>query len=178
MTHPLTPKFRREIPEGDHLERSVCDHCNFIDYHNPRVVVGAVPIFENRVLLARRAIEPRKGLWTVPGGFMEKGESLQEGAARETWEECGAKIEVGPLLGMFTVPHISQVQVFFYAEVPDGLAEAGPESLEVCWFDYDEIPWDDYSFPASKKTLSHFLKIKDSDPRSWVPRVETLQPVG
>ncbi len=74
MTEALTPKFRREIPTGDHLERSVCDHCNFIDYHNPRVVVGAVPIFENRVLLARRAIEPRKGLWTVPGGFMEKGE--------------------------------------------------------------------------------------------------------
>ncbi|MGB1147205.1 MAG: NUDIX domain-containing protein, partial [Alphaproteobacteria bacterium] len=110
MTEALTPKFRREIPEGDHLERSVCDHCNFIDYHNPRVVVGAVPIFENKVLLARRAIEPRKGLWTVPGGFMEKGESLQDGAARETWEECGAKIDVGPLLGMFTVPHISQVQ--------------------------------------------------------------------
>ena len=76
----LTEKFRREIPEGDHLERSICDHCGFIDYHNPRVVVGAIPVFEDKILLARRAIEPRRGFWTVPGGFMEKGESLQEGA--------------------------------------------------------------------------------------------------
>ena len=100
----LKEQFRREVPEGDHLERSICDHCGFIDYHNPRVVVGAIPVFEDKILLARRAIEPRRGFWTVPGGFMEKGESLQEGAARETWEECGAKIDVGPLLGMFTVP--------------------------------------------------------------------------
>ena len=83
----MKEQFRREVPEGDHLERSICDHCGFIDYHNPRVVVGAIPVFENKILLARRAIEPRRGYWTVPGGFMEKGESLQEGAARETWED-------------------------------------------------------------------------------------------
>ena len=90
----LDQRFRLTVPEGDHLERAICDHCGFIDYHNPRVVVGALPIFENRILLARRAIEPRRGYWTVPGGFMEKGESLQQGAARETWEECMARIEV------------------------------------------------------------------------------------
>ena len=174
----LDPSFHRTVPEGDHIERAICDHCGFIDYHNPRVVVGALPIFENRILLARRAIEPRRGYWTVPGGFMEKGESLQQGAARETWEECLARIEVGPLLGMFTVPHIVQVQVFFYADVPDGKAKAGPESLEVRWFAFDKIPWEDYSFPASKKTISHYLKIKDSPQASWVPRLETLAPVS
>ena len=174
----LKEQFRHEIPEGDHLERSICDHCGFIDYHNPRVVVGAIPVFENKILLARRAIEPRRGYWTVPGGFMEKGESLQKGAARETWEECGAKIEVGPLLGMFTVPHIAQVQIFFYADCPDGKAVAGEESLEVKWFGFDEIPWDDYSFQSSKKSLSHFLKIKDQPQNTWVPRMETLDPVG
>jgi ADP-ribose pyrophosphatase YjhB (NUDIX family) len=109
---------------------------------------------------------------------MEKGESLQEGAARETWEECGAKIEVGPLVGMFTVPHIAQVQIFFFADCPDGKAVAGPESLEVKWFDFGDIPWDEYSFPSSKKSLSHFLKIKDQPQATWVPRIETLEPVG
>ena len=174
----LEQRFRLTVPEGDHLERAICDHCGFIDYHNPRVVVGALPIFENQILLARRAIEPRRGYWTVPGGFMEKGESLQQGAARETWEECLARIEVGPLLGMFTVPHIAQVQVFFYADVPDGKAEAGPESLEVRWFAFDDIPWDDYSFPASKKTIAHYLRLKDRPQSTWVPRVETLEPVS
>lgn len=161
-THPnagLEPRFTKRQPAGDDLARDVCDHCGFIHYSNPKIVVGArVLTSDDRILLCRRAINPRKGFWTLPAGFMENSETAEDGAAREAWEEARAKLKVGPLLAHYSLAHISQVQLFFKADLlnPDTI-EAGPESLEVALFTKNDLPWDDLAFPTVYKILKDWV---------------------
>jgi ADP-ribose pyrophosphatase YjhB (NUDIX family) len=146
------------VPEGDHLARHVCDTCGTIHYQNPRLVVGCVPEHQGRILLCRRAIEPRRGYWTVPAGFFENGETLQQGAARECLEEALAEVEVGSLLSIVHVLHAQQVHVFFRATLPVPDFGAGPESLEVLLVRAEEIPWADLAFPSTEFSLRRYLE--------------------
>ena len=148
--------FIRRIPEGDNRERDVCGDCGHIAYVNPKVVVGAVVVSGTAVLLCRRAIEPRRGFWTLPAGYMELGETLEEGAAREAMEEAEADIAIDGILGIFSIARIGQVQVIFRARFvnPDAPHHAaGPESLEVELFEWDRIPWDQIAFPSVRWAL-------------------------
>jgi ADP-ribose pyrophosphatase YjhB (NUDIX family) len=151
---PLT----RRVPAGDGRERDCCDACGIIHYVNPRSVVGTIPIWEDRVLLCRRAIEPRYGLWTLPAGFLEVGETTAEGAARETLEEAGARIELGPLFSLIDVPYIEQVHIFYRARLLDADFAAGAESLEVQLFAESEIPWQALAFRTVALTLRLFFE--------------------
>ncbi len=148
---PGMPEFQRQIPEGDTRERLVCATCGHIDYQNPRVVVGSVVAHDGRVLLCRRAIEPRRGFWTLPAGFLELGETPEEGAAREAWEEARVRLAFDGLLGVFSIARIGQVQLIFRARFADPAAPsyaAGPESAEVGLFAWDRIPWAEIAFPS------------------------------
>ena len=145
-----------KIPAGDSLPRYVCDACATIHYQNPKMIVGCIAEWENRILLCRRAIEPRLGLWTVPAGFMENGETTAQGAARETLEEANARVEVGPLYAMYNIPHINQVYILFRARLLDLDFSAGAESLEVKLFDEADIPWEQIAFATVRNTLTHY----------------------
>jgi ADP-ribose pyrophosphatase YjhB (NUDIX family) len=148
------------IPPGDHLPRFVCDSCGTIHYQNPRVVVGCVPEYEGRILLCKRAIEPRRGYWTVPAGFMENGESLEQGAARECYEEALADVEIGSLLALVSIMGAHQVHVFFRARLRTPSFGPGPESLEVKLVTPDEIPWKDIAFLSTTFTLEKYLAYR------------------
>ncbi|MBM3621242.1 MAG: NUDIX domain-containing protein [Alphaproteobacteria bacterium] len=152
--------FRRRVPDGDTHERLVCDDCGFINYENPKIVVGAVCLWEDRILLARRAINPRKGYWTLPAGFMELRETTEEGAAREAWEEACARIEIDALLGVYSVPRIGQVQMMYRAKLVSPDVAPGPESLEVALFAWDEIPWKELAFPSVTWALNHWRETR------------------
>jgi ADP-ribose pyrophosphatase YjhB (NUDIX family) len=145
------------IPEGDDRERFVCSRCEIIHYVNPRVIVGALAVWEDRVLLCRRAIEPRARYWTLPAGFMENGETTPEGAARETWEEARARLDNLQLYRVFDVPYISQVYMFYRSDLQEGAYGVGPESLEVELFREEQIPWDDIAFPVVRETLVDYF---------------------
>jgi len=147
-----------EVPAGDNRERFVCRGCSSIHYQNPKLVVGSVPVWEDRVLLCRRAIEPRYGFWTLPAGFMENGETTGEGAARETLEEAGARIDLGPLYSVIDVPHVEQVHVFYRATLLHLDFEPGPESLEARLFAEAEIPWEQIAFRTVGQTLKWFFE--------------------
>jgi len=159
--------FVRRIPEGEDRERSVCADCGHIDYQNPKVVVGSVVVSDGRVLMCRRAIEPRKGFWTLPAGYMELGETLQEGAAREAREEAEADISIEGILGVFSIARIGQVQVIFRAHFtgdgPPAFAP-GAESLDVRLFAPDEIPWQDIAFPSVHWALNAWLASDSGSP--------------
>jgi ADP-ribose pyrophosphatase YjhB (NUDIX family) len=146
------------IPDGDHLPRYICPVCGAIHYQNPKMVVGCIPEWENKVLLCRRAIEPKYGLWTLPAGFMENGETTLEGAARETWEEAGARLEIGGLYTLYNLPHINQVHLMFRARLLDLDFQPGIESLETRLFDEAEIPWDEIAFRTVRATLEHYFR--------------------
>ncbi|MFO1428308.1 MAG: NUDIX hydrolase [Steroidobacteraceae bacterium] len=146
------------IPEGEHLPRHVCPSCGAIHYQNPKLVVGCVPEFEGRILICKRAIEPRVGYWTIPAGFMENGETLQQAAARESYEEALADVEIGSLLSVVHVTHAHQVHVFFRARLREPRFGAGPESLEVRLVEAAEIPWADIAFPSTDFTLKRYLE--------------------
>jgi ADP-ribose pyrophosphatase YjhB (NUDIX family) len=148
--------FLRRIPDGDSHERSVCAECGYVAYENPKVVVGSVVVADGRILMCRRAIEPRKGFWTLPAGYLELGETLQEGAAREAMEEAEAAIAIDGILGVFSIARIGQVQVIFRARfVNDGPPSfaPGPESEDVRLFFWDDIPWNDIAFPSVRWAL-------------------------
>jgi ADP-ribose pyrophosphatase YjhB (NUDIX family) len=145
------------IPEGDSLERAVCDACGIVHYVNPKIVVGCLPTYGERILICKRAIEPRYGLWTLPAGFMENNESAAEGAAREALEEANAKVEIEDLYTVYSIPNISQVYMMFRARLVDPDVSPGIESLEVKLVREDEIPWDQLAFAMVKLTLEHFL---------------------
>lgn len=145
------------IPAGDSLPRAVCDACGAIHYRNPRLVVGALPIWQDKVLLCRRAIEPQRGLWTLPAGFMENGETVAQAALRETREEANASISLGEMFTLISVPHISQVHVVYRATLLDLDFSAGVETLEVQLFDESEIPWDEIAFRTIALTLRHYF---------------------
>lgn len=146
-----------EVPEGDNRMRHCCNHCNTIHYQNPKMVLGTVTTWESKVLLCRRAIEPRHGYWTLPAGFMENGETTAEGAARETLEEAGARIELGSVFSMIDVPHVDQVHLFYRARLLHLDFEPGPESLEARLFEEQEIPWDQIAFRTVGQTLKWFF---------------------
>ncbi len=146
----------RKIPKGDTHERSVCDDCDFIHYDNPKIIAGVVPIFEDKVLLCTRAIQPQIGFWTVPAGFLELGESPAEGAAREALEEANAEIEVGDLIGVYTIRHIGQVQMFYRGTMRSKAFSAGEESLDVKLFAWQDIPWEELAFPTIKWALRDY----------------------
>ena len=145
------------IPEGDRLVRHVCDACGAIHYRNPRLVVGALPVWEDKILLCRRAIEPRLGYWTLPAGFMENGETVAQAALRETHEEANARIEIEEMYTVISVPHVSQVHVVFRARLLDLEFSAGEESLDVALFREEEIPWQEIAFRTNAMTLHHFF---------------------
>jgi len=150
---PLKGPRLRTIPPGEDRERLTCPDCGYIAYQNPLIVVGSVATWEDRILLCRRAIEPRKGYWTLPAGFMEERESTMEGAAREAWEEARARIAIDSLLAVYDIPRISQVQLIFRARLLSPDVSAGPESQEVGLFRWEEIPWDDLAFPTVQWAL-------------------------
>ena len=145
-----------QVPAGDDRPRLVCPDCDFVAYLNPRIVVGAVATWQDRVLLAKRAIEPRKGYWTIPAGFLEVGETVAAGAVRETWEEAGARIAVDGLLGVYNLPRIGQVYMVFRARMLTPTFSAGTESEAAGLFTWNEIPWADLAFPAMQWALRHY----------------------
>jgi ADP-ribose pyrophosphatase YjhB (NUDIX family) len=146
------------LPKDDHRERHVCTVCNTIHYQNPKIIAGAIPEWEDgRILLCRRAIEPRSGLWTLPAGFMENGETTSQAAARETLEEANARIEILGLYAMYNLPYINQVQLLFRAKLLDLDFSPGIESLEVTLFGEDEIPWDTLAFRPIRYTLENYF---------------------
>ncbi|MCC5982014.1 MAG: NUDIX hydrolase [Oceanicaulis sp.] len=176
---PAKPDFHAAIPEGDNRERRICSTCGFIDYVNPKIVAGAVVTdWEGRVLMCRRAIEPRSGFWTLPAGFMEQGESVEEAAVREAWEEARARIEITDILGVYSVPRISQVQIFFRARLMEPAISAGPESLEVGFFALDAVPEDELAFPSVRWALDdHMARLGQQRPAAALrTQTKTITP--
>ncbi|MEO8305052.1 MAG: NUDIX hydrolase [Betaproteobacteria bacterium] len=161
------------VPDGDNLPRFVCAACGTIHYQNPKVVVGCLPEYGDQVLLCRRAIEPRHGLWTLPAGFLENGETVTAGAVRETLEEANARVAVDALYTMISLPHISQIYVMFRAKLLDQGFGPGPESLEVRLFREDEIPWEDLAFRTIGRTLRNYFL--DRKLGSFPTRVSVLE---
>jgi len=153
----------REVPDGDNMERLVCGDCGFIAYENPKIVVGAVAVWQEKILLCRRAIEPRIGFWTLPAGYMELNETTAEGACREAWEEARADLVLKEMLAVYSIPRISQVQVIYLADLVTPDVSAGPESAEVGLFDWDDIPWDELAFPSVAWALNHFAEIRGQE---------------
>ena len=154
-------KTNQDIPDGDNRERAICDQCNIIHYQNPKIVAGALPIWEDKVLLCKRAIEPRYGTWTLPAGFMENGESLQQGAARETFEEAQAELDNMVLYTVLSIPRISQVYMIYRADLSaEDAFSPGQESLETALFTEAEIPWDDIAFPMITRSLRYYFADK------------------
>jgi ADP-ribose pyrophosphatase YjhB (NUDIX family) len=156
-SHCGSPALEQRIPDGDTLPRWVCSSCGTIHYQNPKVVVGCLPDWEGRVLLCRRAIDPRHGLWTLPAGFLENGETITAGAARETAEEARARVDVGELYTVISLPQIHQVYVMFRARLLDLEFGPGPESLEVRLFEEDAIPWTELAFRTIGRTLRNYF---------------------
>jgi ADP-ribose pyrophosphatase YjhB (NUDIX family) len=154
------PVFER-VPAGDDRPRLTCGDCGFIHYVNPRVVVGAVAHWDGRVLLARRAIEPRRGYWTIPAGFLEIGETLEAGAVRETWEEARARAAVQHLIGIYNIARIGQIYMVFRARLLSGDHAPGPESLETALMTWDDVPWDELAFPSVRWALQHDRENED-----------------
>lgn len=144
------------VPPGDSHPRHVCDNCNTVHYRNPLVVVGTIPEWEDQVLLCRRAIEPSHGLWTLPAGFMELGETTAQAALRETMEEAEARVDLGEVFAVLSVPHVDQVHVFYRARLLDRQFAAGEETLEVALFRESEIPWKEIAFRTVSAALRHF----------------------
>lgn len=153
----------RMVPPGDNRERMVCADCGFVDYRNPKIVVGVVARWGDRVLMCRRAIEPRRGLWTIPAGYLELHETAEAGALREAREEAGAEIRLTGLIGVYNVPRISQVQLIYRGELVHPDVVAGEESLEVALFGWDEIPRDAVAFPSVHWALDDWREVRDLD---------------
>ena len=146
------------VPEGDNLPRYVCGECGAIHYQNPKIVAGCIPEWQGRILLCRRAIEPRYGLWTIPAGFMENRETVEQAAARETDEEARAKVDIAGLYGVYSIPHISQVYMIFRGEIVDGRFAPGAESLETVLFAEEEVPWEEMAFPVVVRALKRYFE--------------------
>lgn len=151
-------KVRVGIPDDDNRPRHICNACNTIHYHNPKIVAGTVAVHGDKVLLCKRAIEPRVGYWTLPAGFMENEETTADAAARETWEEAQAKVDIRHLYVLIDTTVISQVYMMFLADLPQPEFAAGPESLEVELFAEEDIPWDQLAFPTIEKTLRLYFE--------------------
>jgi ADP-ribose pyrophosphatase YjhB (NUDIX family) len=184
------PAFIRTTPQGEDRERLTCPDCGFIAYENPKIVVGSVVASaDGRVLLCRRSIEPRRGFWTLPAGYMEMGETVEEGAAREAWEEARARIRLEGVLAVYSIARIGQVQVIFRAHLAEPGFEPGPESLEVELFRWGDIPWDGIAFPSVHWALRAWRDTADaplaapalnppSDPRGTRPFLQGVEARG
>ena len=153
------------VPEGDSRPRFICGGCGRIHYSNPRIVAACIATWEGKLLLCRRAIEPQYGLWTIPGGFMENNERAEEAAARETWEEACARVEISELQSMYSIPHISQVYLVFRGEVAGGQFAPGEESLECRLFTPDDLPWDELAFSAVRFALRKYVETNTDEQR-------------
>ena len=151
-------KVESKVPEDDNRPRFICVSCETIHYQNPNIVAGTVPVWNNQVLLCKRAIEPRYGYWTLPAGFMENQETTIEAALRETWEEAEAKVTVDGLYTVISEPQLDQVHMYFRATLTDCKFGAGPESLETHLYNEEDIPWDELAFPTVKRTLKLFFE--------------------
>jgi ADP-ribose pyrophosphatase YjhB (NUDIX family) len=162
------------VPDGDNRPRAVCDACGNIHYLNPKIVTGCLPVWGDRILLCKRAIEPRFGKWTLPAGFMENQESAAEGAAREAMEDANATVEITDLYTVYSIPHISQVYMMFLARLLDPDVSPGTESLEVKLVTEAEIPWDELAFAMVRLTLRHYLE--DRKTGIFVPRFGDIRP--
>jgi ADP-ribose pyrophosphatase YjhB (NUDIX family) len=168
-----------KTPVDDTRERHVCSGCKTIHYENPRNVVGTIPVWQDQVLLCKRAIQPRQGYWSLPAGFLEVGESTEAGAIRETQEEAGAIVKVGPLFSLLNVTHVEQVHLFYLAKLIEPKYQAGVESLEVELFAEADIPWNDLAFPTVRKTLEWYFQDKKSGKLNDANKIAThLDDVG
>lgn len=154
--------IEERVPEGDDRARYVCAACTTVHYINPKVVVGAVCSWDDRVLLCRRAIEPRRGYWTIPAGYLECGESTEAGTRREAWEEARARIDLDGVLAIYNVTRISQVQVLYRAQLLDAAVAAGEESLEVMLCPWTAIPWDELAFPTVTWVLQRAESLRQA----------------
>ena len=153
----------KRIPEGDNLPRFVCDSCGTVHYQNPKIVAGSITCWEDRILLCRRAIDPRYGLWTIPAGFMELGETTYHAAARETYEEATAEITIDELFAVYNIPHVSQVYFIYRAHLKAPDFSPGEETLEAQLFSEDEIPWDDLAFAVVHAALKRYFDSRRSN---------------
>ena len=180
--------FTKRVPHDDSFERDVCNHCGLINYQNPKIIAGVVATIDvdgvEKILMCKRAIEPRKGFWTLPAGFMEKGETVAQGAAREAKEEACAEVMPEALIGVYNVARIAQVQMFYRGTLVSPDIAPGPESEEVALMTWDEIPWQDLAFPAVYYAWQHWHETKDeaafapcSEPENWAdtPGFEALR---
>ncbi len=166
--------FSQITPHNDDLPRDVCDHCGLINYQNPRLIVGVVALWEDKILMCKRAIEPRKHFWTLPAGFMEKGETTKAGAAREAYEETYAKVEPEALIGIYNVARIAQVHIYYRARLLSKEIACGVESEAVALLDWEDIPWDALAFPSIYWALQHYKQTATqshfapfSEPEEW-----------
>lgn len=148
-------------PEGDDRPRHVCPECGRIHYTNPRVIAGVLPVWGDRILLCRRSIQPRAGFWTLPAGFLENGETLQQGAERETREEALAEVDIADLYTIFNLTHINQIYIFFRGRLREGRFGVGEESADAALFTAEELPWDELAFPTIHQTLDFFLHDRE-----------------
>lgn len=147
-----------KVPDDDNRHRHVCVSCNTIHYHNPKIVAGSIPEWNDQILLCRRAIEPRYGLWTLPAGFMENDETTLQAAVRETLEEANARVRVDDLYMLVNLPHVNQVYMMYRSTLEDKDFSAGEESLEVGLYQEKDIPWDTLAFPVIRETLKHYYQ--------------------
>ena len=150
-------RLTKSIPPGDNRPRLVCGNCRTIHYSNPKVVAGCLPYWKDKVLLCRRAIEPARGLWNIPSGYLENGESVETGAQREVWEEAAARVKIDYLITLYNLEKINQVYLQFVGELVDGAFGVGEESLECALFTEAEIPWEEMAFTSSVFTLRRFF---------------------
>ena len=150
------------IPHGDNMPRYVCKdpQCGFVHYQNPKIVAGCIVQWQNNILLCRRAIEPRSGLWTIPAGFLENGETVDGGALRETVEEACAEVKSPELFAVYNIPHVNQVYIIFCGNLAKPQFAPGEESLETKLFAESEVPWDELAFPVVRKALQRFFEDK------------------
>lgn len=168
----------QQIPEGDNRLRFVCDDCGIIHYTNPNNVCGAILTWGDKILLCKRAIKPRYGLWTLPAGFMENGETVAEAAARESMEEANAVAKQLDLFGVFSLPHISQVYLMFKGELATEKVSPGMESLETGLFAIDDIPWDELAFPVVTRSLQLYIEaLRNTQTQNAHPHVHTATAV-
>ena len=163
-----------KIPEDDNRPRHVCDNCGIIHYQNPMIVAGCIPEWQGKILLCRRAIEPRYGLWTIPAGYMENGETLEQAACRETEEEACARVDLDGLYAVYNIPHVSQVYTIFRGQLADGAFAPGAESLETELFEENQIPWGEIAFPVVDRTLKRFFL--DRPEQRFATFVDTVAP--
>lgn len=160
------------IPVGDNMPRHVCQSCEMIHYHNPKIITGCIVEYQSKILLCKRAIEPRYGLWTVPAGFMENNETVEQGAARECYEEACAEAINLSLFGIYNLPYISQVYILFHGTMQEPIYASGQESLEVGLYDEKDIPWDSMAFTVVSNALKRYFSMRKNG--FFIPIVETL----